>query len=153
MYLPENLLQQCFAHGLKCYPDEACGFISGLRDQPDSWIAVYRMLNIMNTLHEKDPEEYPRTNRDGYLIDPLSQLKLERELKVRGAAIKIIYHSHPDVGAYFSEKDREDALWNGRPRYPGVGFLVCGITKGHPDGAILAEFNADTSLFDISHIK
>ena len=53
-----------------------------------------------------------------------------------------------DVGAYFSEKDTEDALWNGHPRYPGVFYLVCGILKGKQDGAILAEFNQEAKGFD-----
>ena len=59
----------------------------------------------MNELHEEDPEQYPRTARDGYMIDPREQMILERSLKKEGKEIKVIYHSHPDVGAYFSEKD------------------------------------------------
>ena len=82
------------------------------------------------------------------MIDPLEQLKLERQLKERGNQIRVIYHSHPDVGAYFSEKDIEDALWDGRPRYPGVVYLVCGVRKGKEDGAILAEFDHQTGGFN-----
>ena len=111
------------------------------------------MENIMNRLHEQDPDSFPRNASDGYMIAPSSQLKLERILKLRGETILIIYHSHPDVGAYFSKKDEEDALWNGRPRYPGVMFLVCGINKGKPNGAILADFNEDTGKFECISIK
>ena len=45
---------------------------------------------LMNELHEKDPAQYPRTARDGYVIDPLEQLKLERSLKKEGEEIKVI---------------------------------------------------------------
>ena len=148
MNLPSELLRECFAHAQECYPEEACGFITGNSGENGSFTTVHRMENIMNRLHKQDPDSYPRNARDGYMIDPYSQLKLERKLKQRGEAIHVIYHSHPDVGAYFSEKDEEDALWNGRPRYPGVRFLVCGISKGQPDGAIFADFNEETGSFE-----
>ena len=111
MEIPEKILAECHAHGVDAYPEETCGFITGNRDDPNSLETVWPMRNIMNGLHEKDPAQYPRTARDGYVIDSLEQLKLERFLKKEGKEIKVIYHSHPDVGAYFSVKDKEDALW------------------------------------------
>ena len=148
MKIPDNIIQQCFDHGLECYPEEACGFISGSeRENPESF-SVHPMENIINRLHQQDPENHPRSAKDGYMIDPLEQLKLERQLKECGHQIRIIYHSHPDVGAYFSEKDIDDALWAGRPCYPGVVYLVCGVKKGKEDGAILAEFDHQTGGFN-----
>ena len=152
MVIPEKILHECHAHGVEAYPEETCGFILGNRDDPDSLETVLPMRNIMNELHEEDPEQYPRTARDGYMIDPREQMKLERSLKKEGKEIKVIYHSHPDVGAYFSEKDKEDALWNGKARYPGITFLVCATTNGKPDGAILADFNENTEDFEITTI-
>ena len=148
MKIPERFLQQCFNHGIECYPEEACGFISGTQGEKGECVKVHPMGNIINRLHQQDPQNHPRTARDGYMIDPLKQIKLERELKESGHQIRVIYHSHPDVGAYFSEKDTEDALWNRHPRYPGVVYLVCGILKGKQDGAILAEFNQETKGFN-----
>ena len=97
MEIPENILAECHAHGVDAYPEETCGFIIGNRDDPGSLDTVWPMRNIMNELHDKDPAQYPRTARDGYVIDPLEQLKLERSLKKEGMEIKVIYHSHPDV--------------------------------------------------------
>tara|TARA_B100000945_G_scaffold172137_1_gene137877 strand:- start:5472 stop:5885 length:414 start_codon:yes stop_codon:yes gene_type:complete len=102
--IQEDILAKCHSHGVEEYPEEACGFIIGVRGDPDSLETVWPMRNIMNELHEKDPDLYFGTARDAYLIDPLEQLKLERLLKKEGKEIKIIYNSHPDVGAYFSEK-------------------------------------------------
>jgi len=152
MVIPENILAQCHIHGVEAYPEETCGFIVGNREDQDSLETVLPMRNIMNELHEEDPEQYPRTARDGYMIDPREQMILERSLKKEGKEIKVIYHSHPDVGAYFSEKDKEDAMWNGKARYPGVTFLVCATTKGKPDGAILADFNENSGDFDITPV-
>ncbi len=152
MRIPEQILAECHAHGVEAYPEESCGFIVGNLDDAESLETVHPMRNIMNELHEEDPEQYPRTGRDGYMIDPREHLKLERSLKKEGKQIKVIYHSHPDVGAYFSEKDKEDALWNGNARYPGITFLVCATNQGKAGDAILADFNTTESDFDITKI-
>ncbi|MEC9068730.1 MAG: PLP-dependent transferase [SAR324 cluster bacterium] len=152
MRIPEQILAECHAHGVEAYPEESCGFIVGNLDDAESLETVHPMRNIMNELHEKDPEQYPRTGRDGYMIDPREHMKLERSLKKEGKQIKVIYHSHPDVGAYFSEKDKEDALWNGNARYPGITFLVCATNQGKAGDAILVDFNTTESDFDITKI-
>ena len=152
MLIPENILAECHAHGVEAYPEETCGFIVGNLDDSKSLETVYPMRNIMNQLHEEDPEQFPRTGRDGYMIDPREHMKLERVLKKTGKQIKVIYHSHPDVGAYFSEKDKEDALWNGNARYPGITFLVCATNQAKPGDAILADFNESSGDFDITQI-
>ena len=152
MRIPEQILAECHAHGVEAYPEESCGFIVGNIDDAESLETVHPMRNIMNELHEEDPEQYPRTGRDGYMIDPREHMKLERSLKKEGKQIKVIYHSHPDVGAYFSAKDKEDALWNGNARYPGITFLVCATNQGKAGDAILADFNTTESDFDITEI-
>ena len=152
MQIPAQILAQCHAHGVEAYPEETCGFIVGNLDDTESLETVYPMRNIMNELHKEDPEQFPRTGRDGYMIDPREHMKLERSLKKAGKQIKVIYHSHPDVGAYFSEKDKEDALWNGNARYPGITFLVCATNQGEAGDAILADFNATENDFDITEI-
>jgi len=152
MVIPENILSQCHKYGVDAYPEEACGFIVGNRENPDSLETVLPMRNIMNEMHLKYPEQYDRTAQDGFMIEPREQMILERSLKKDGKEIKIIFHSHPDVGAYFSEKDKKDAMWNGKARYPGITFLVCGTTKGKPDGAILARFNESSGDFDITPV-
>ena len=152
MQIPEHILAECHAHGVEAYPEESCGFIVGNQDDAESLHSVYPMRNIMNEMNKEDPKQYPRTGSDGYMIDPYEHMKLERYLKIMGKKIKIIYHSHPDVGAYFSEKDKEDALWNGNARYPGIAFLVCATNKGKSGNAILADFNENEKDFDIIEI-
>ncbi|MDH5753163.1 MAG: Mov34/MPN/PAD-1 family protein, partial [Deltaproteobacteria bacterium] len=138
--IPTNLMEQCYAHGAEKYPDEACGVLSG-PEQSDQAEEFHIVDNIINMLHEKDPREFPRTARDGYVLDPARMMKLERELKARGHRVQAIFHSHVDVGAYFSEEDRARATWAGEPLLPGVSYLVCGIRQGRPDGAIIAYFD------------
>ena len=146
--VPENLLEQCFAQGLSDYPNETCGVLSGPKAAAGKVDACHPLTNVLEELHELDPEHHPRSPTEGYLIDPREQLKLDRELRKSGRAMRIIYHSHPDVGAYFSQQDIDDALWDGRPRYPGIQYLVLGVKPNQRDGAILAVFNDETREFD-----
>ena len=149
--ISREILEQCYIYGIAAYPEEACGMISGKMDE-DQLEKIHPMKNVMDHYHAQDPEMYPRTNRNAYMIEPIEQVKLERALKKQQRHIKIIFHSHPDVGAYFSDKDKADALWNGEPRQPGIHYLVCGIKNKKRDGAILASYNLDTKDFDITRI-
>ena len=124
----------------------------GNLDDTESLETVYPMRNIMNELHKEDPEQFPRTGRDGYMIDPREHMKLERSLKKRESRSKSSTTVIRYVGAYFSEKDKEDALWNGNARYPGITFLVCATNQGKAGDAILADFNATENDFDITEI-
>ena len=42
----------------------------------------------------------------------------------------MIYHSHIDAGAYFSETDRRNALVDGQPAYPGTTYIVVEVREG-----------------------
>jgi len=148
LQIPEELLDQCFAQGLADYPNETCGVLSGPKASAGVVDACHPLTNALVELHALDPERHPRSPTEGYLIDPREQLKLDKELRRSERAMRIIYHSHPDVGAYFSKQDVEDALWDGRPRYPGIQYLVVGIKPNQRDGAILAVFNDDSGEFD-----
>ncbi len=74
--------------------------------------------------------------------------RVRRPLQERGERIRVIYHTHVDVGAYFSEEDKTQATWDDNPILPGIFYLVCGIRELKPDGAILAAFNEETRGFD-----
>jgi proteasome lid subunit RPN8/RPN11 len=42
----------------------------------------------------------------------------------------VIYHSHVDAGAYFSETDRRNAMVDGTPAYPTATYVVVGVSQG-----------------------
>ena len=55
----------------------------------------------------------------------------------------MIYHSHINVGAYFSEEDKKQATYDGNLLYPGVNYLVIDVTKDSADsGAARSAANA-----------
>jgi proteasome lid subunit RPN8/RPN11 len=44
--------------------------------------------------------------------------------------VAVIYHSHVDAGAYFSETDRRQALVGGEPAYPNAVYVVTSVVAG-----------------------
>jgi [CysO sulfur-carrier protein]-S-L-cysteine hydrolase len=104
------------------YPRESCGVIVVRGDER----RLTRCRNIQDELHARDPVRYPRDARTAYYIDPQDLLRLGR-LEAEGFAVKVIYHSHIDAGAYFSETDRRQALMGDEPVYPEAVYLVTSV--------------------------
>src|SRR5687767_3099474 len=98
--------------------EESCGLLLGPDADPLFVDEVVPMENRANKLHRLDPETYPRTGRMYFDIDPL---KFERAVKAgeaSGRPVKVLYHSHLDVGAYFSDTDAAAATMGGaEPTY------------------------------------
>ncbi len=105
---------------------EACGFVV----RRDGALHVVPIQNAADRYHEADPTRFPRTSRESYLMDPGEQLRVLRELEAWGGEIAAVWHSHVEVGAYFSEKDRADALVDGVQTVPGAEYLVLGVRGG-----------------------
>jgi proteasome lid subunit RPN8/RPN11 len=105
---------------------EACGFLV----RRDGALHVVAIPNAADRYHAVDPARFPRTSRDSYLMDPKEQLRVHRELERWGGEIAAIWHSHVEVGAYFSAKDRADAVVEGQPAVPGAEYLVLGVRGG-----------------------
>jgi len=105
---------------------EVCGFLL----RRDGAFHVVPVPNAADRYHAADPERFPRTSRDSYLMDPKEQLRVHRELDAWGGELAAIWHSHVEVGAYFSAKDRADAVVDGEPTVPGAEYLVLGVRGG-----------------------
>jgi proteasome lid subunit RPN8/RPN11 len=105
---------------------EVCGFLV----QREEALQVVPVTNVADRYHAVDPERFPRTSREAYVMDAKEQLRLHFDLEAHGGRIVAIWHSHIDVGAYFSEKDRTDAIIGGLPAMPGAEYLVLGVRAG-----------------------
>ena len=97
----------------KTYPEECCGFLIGPRDSAliDE---VRRCVNEQNRYHALDPERFPRTARIAYYLGGRDLRFLMQSIETP-RPVKIIYHSHIDVGSYFSA---------GYPRSSGVNLTI-----------------------------
>ncbi len=105
---------------------EVCGFVV----RRGGALEVVAVPNVADRYHEADPARFPRTSRESYLMDPRAQLRVHEDLAARGGEIAAVWHSHVETGAYFSEKDRADALVDGAPVLPGAEYLVFGLLAG-----------------------
>lgn len=125
------------------WPHEGCGFVF----ERDGVLDVVPTINRAQALHERDPERYPRGGADWFEPDMKPWLVAQRE----GAIPRVIYHSHPEVGAYFSQGDHDSAVIvdDGQvyERHPGVAHIVVSVRAGHADGAVMFRFDAGTAAF------
>ena len=138
--LPREVLREIFDHARSEYPNEACGLV--LLDGGGR-LSVRRCENLQDRLHQLDPERYPRTARTAYNLDPREFLRAERE----GKRVAVLYHSHCDTGAYFSEEDEAAALFGGAPAYPGVAYLVVSVEEGRIGEIALFAWDAGARAF------
>jgi proteasome lid subunit RPN8/RPN11 len=130
--LTPQALEAIYAHARRDYPKECCGIVYGPRDQATADTAT-ACANIQDRLHAEDPERHTRDARTAYNLDARDLLALQKSL--RGATpAKIVYHSHVDVGSYFSETDQAAAQFEGEPAYP-VEYVVVDIRADGPRGA------------------
>jgi len=128
-----STLEAVAAHARETYPDECCGLIL----RRDGAEAVRRVRNIQDQLHARDPERYPRAARIAYYMDGKELLDVLNEVDRDGWAVAAFYHSHPDHAAYFSQEDRDRALFDGEPVYPDTAYLIVAL-----DAAAVREVRA-----------
>ena len=122
--LQNETLDQIYAHAKVEFPDECCGII--LSDGSREFVRECR--NIQNERHTEDPDTYPRDARTAYLMAEDDLNKIHQEGRDKNRQIKVLYHSHPNHDAYFSQKDKADATWGDwGPTYPGAAYLVVSI--------------------------
>ncbi len=96
--LPAAMRDEIYAHGREEYPRECMGMIGGAGDE---LIDLYRMVNTS----EID---------QAYADDPIENIDVGEQMDERGQTPLVIYHSHPDTGAYFSatdEKVAREGIW------------------------------------------
>ena len=145
MNVPLPMLKAMIAHARESYPSEACGIVIGT---PEKLSHLSPCRNIQDELHVEDPETYPRTSRDGYTIHPEDMVSVMREARERGEDFRVIYHSHIDTGAYFSEEDKRVATWEEEPTYPDVAYIVIAVIEGEAREVNIFSWNAEQRNFE-----
>jgi proteasome lid subunit RPN8/RPN11 len=118
--LERAALDEILAHARATHPAECCGAVLARegRDQ------VRRFTNIQDRLHAEDSAANPRGAETAYTPEPRELFEAVRDGDAPGTTLKIFYHSHTRVGAYFSGEDRARAMFGDEPAYPEVTYLV-----------------------------
>lgn len=140
----DEILEEMYLHAEDTYPSECCGVLLGQKGINEIH-ALRRCKNVYDLYHEEDPFHYPRTSKTAYLIDPKELLAIQKETRTGKTEMKAIYHSHVEVGAYFSDEDKRVATFENAPLFPGVAYIVVSCRKGRSDGAALFSWD-DTEL-------
>ncbi|EDM74326.1 hypothetical protein PPSIR1_11883 [Plesiocystis pacifica SIR-1] len=126
---PEHLAS-IYRHAQATFPKECCGFILGASG--DAPAQLVECENWQDKYHAVDPETFPRTAERAYMFGAKDTRRLADSFDGETPAT-IIYHSHPRVGAYFSEEDTRAALSAGW----AVDYLVVDCQEDHVAGAVL----------------
>jgi proteasome lid subunit RPN8/RPN11 len=133
--------------------EESCGFLIGPTADARRIDGIVPMVNRANMLHRLDPEQYPRTGRTYFDVD---SMKFESAIARQAAEhrpVKVLYHSHLDVGAYFSATDAEVAkMGQGEPPWD-LAYLVTSVREGAVDDRKLFVWNAAAGTFDESPLE
>jgi proteasome lid subunit RPN8/RPN11 len=118
--LDRAALDAILAHARATQPEECCGAVI----ETAGGDVVRRFTNVQGRLHRDDPVANPRDAETAYAPEPKELFAALREGESPGARLKVFYHSHTRVGAYFSGEDRARAMFGDEPSYPDVTYLV-----------------------------
>jgi proteasome lid subunit RPN8/RPN11 len=113
-------------HGLREFPNEACGLIAGT---DGSAAKVFAMRNM-----DASPVSYR--------LDPMEQLRVTKEIEEAGWEVWGIYHTHTHTEAYPSGTDRDRARWV-QPFYPDVYYLL--VSLSDRDNPVVRTFRITDS--------
>jgi adenylyltransferase/sulfurtransferase len=149
--LPSEILDALYAHAEDGYPEEVCGLVfAGKGDGYPSPEAV-RCENRQNALHAEDPQTFSRDARTAYNFGPRDLMRLDKSLATSRPA-RIIYHSHVEVGAYFSDEDVRAAAPDGELLYP-CDYLVVDIKAKRALGCKLFRFEGGRFVEIAQHVR
>lgn len=93
-------------HGLREFPNEACGLIAGT---DGSAVRVFAMRNM-------------DASAMSYRLDPMEQLEVFDRMDAEGLELFGIYHTHTHTEAYPSETDRRLAF------YPEARYVIVSLS-------------------------
>ena len=143
------LLERVFDEARAAYArdEESCGLLIGPSVEALRVDEIVAMENRANKLHALDPETYPRTGRMYFDIDPMKFARAVREGEARGRPVKVLYHSHLDVGAYFSDTDAAAATAGGDSPTYDLAYLVTSVRQGTVDDHKLFVWAPDRKAF------
>lgn len=136
--LRRELLETIYRQARAEFPNECCGFILGVGDEAEP-IACN---NEQDRYHAVDPEAYPRTAETAYTFG-FKDLRRFTESFESDKPATIIYHSHPRVGAYFSDEDTRAALSAGWD----VDYLVVDVQADEIREALLFRKHPEQPRF------
>lgn len=150
--LTQAHLESIRQHGAREYPSECCGVLLGKVEGTAK--QVTEVVPLKNLRHDpaRAQELLPlddlgrETERNRFLIDPLDQLRVEKDARARGLDVVGYYHSHPDHPARPSVYDREHA-------WPWYSYVILSVEQGSPQDLTSWVLGEDRSSFSAEEVE
>ena len=144
LVIPVEIRYSVYRKARKAFPEECCGWLTGPADS-------HEVTGVRPCDNAQDSDEHPiaadRTAETAYVIAGEDLLAFNRAFRDPEPP-RIIYHSHPNGGAYFSATDQQVAAspWGGGPAYD-VQQLVIGIDRERVTEAALFAWSDEAGKF------
>ncbi|MBI4818245.1 MAG: Mov34/MPN/PAD-1 family protein [Deltaproteobacteria bacterium] len=132
--LSAQLFEEIVSHARAEYPREACGLIAG----PKGSSELTEARAIPNV----------ESQSISFRMDDGERLRFLEDIGQRGLEERVIYHSHPDAGAYFSPEDRAAAVLDGTEVVPNAIHLVLSIRGGELADVAAFRFSKRDGQFE-----
>jgi len=122
--LTRDQFERIVAQGRAGKPLEICGLLAGRKHAGDAAGEVTAVAEV-----------YPIDSDDRsaltYTMNPLQQLRVEKEVRGRGLEIVGIYHTHPATQPYPSKTDVAQAHWGDTDDllFPGYSYLIVSLRE------------------------
>ena len=145
--VPRSTIEKIYRLARQAYPNECCGWLTGSKDSNEA-------SGVRSARNAYEPETHPtaknRSTQTAFVIADGDLLALNKTLD-DDIRPRIIYHSHPNGRAYFSETDKANASdpWGDGPAYP-VHQIVVGIDEDRVQEA--RQFAWDSKAEDFVEI-
>jgi len=152
LILKQEQLEIIRQHGTRDYPSECCGMLLGRADSSLKRVEEVIPLRNLRRDWERAQELLPldspasESERNRFLIDPLDQLRVEKDARVRKIDVLGYYHSHPDHPARPSEYDREHA-------WPFYSYVIIRVEPGAAKEYTSWVLSDDRSRFEPEAIE
>ncbi len=118
-------------HAARDYPNECCGVLLGTVQGSDKTVREAAPLKNLRTDPQRAQELLPvgdparESERNRYLVDPVEQIRVEKDARARSLEVLGYYHSHPDQPARPSIYDCGHA-------WPWYSYIILSVEKGEP---------------------
>lgn len=126
LHLTSSQFEKIVAQGRAGKPLEICGLLAGRRvSNPSLEEGTSAEVQQIYPIDSEDQSEKT------YTLNPLQQLRAEKDAASKGWSILGIYHTHPATMPYPSPTDVKRAHWEGTEdlMYPDYSFLIVSLRQ------------------------
>ena len=127
--LTQEQFERIVEQGRVGKPLEICGLLAGSKATGEKGDEITHVVDVFPI----DSDDHSALT---YTMNPLQQLRAEKEISARGLQVVGIYHTHPATAAYPSSTDVARAHWGDTDdlMFPEYSYLIVSLRDpDHPE--------------------